>query len=50
MKVGIELAALERIDDLVGTLDKLTAAIKENTAAIEAANRWRDDLMNGPRG
>ncbi|AOT25151.1 hypothetical protein PBI_TERROR_40 [Mycobacterium phage Terror] len=50
MKVGLEPAAAGRVDDLVGALDRLSAALKANTAAIEEANRQRDDLMNGPRG
>lgn len=33
MKIGLEPAAAERIDDLVRTIDQLTAAINENTAA-----------------
>lgn len=37
MKVGLEQAAAERIDDLVRTVDRLTAAINENTAVRTGA-------------
>lgn len=50
MKVGLEQAAAERIDDLIGTLDRFTAAIEANTSAIEARNALVDAEQNGPRG
>lgn len=50
MKIGLEQAAAERVDDLVGAIDRMTAALEANTAAIEAANAQRDFQLNGPRG
>ncbi|ABE67298.1 hypothetical protein SEA_PINKYOSHI_41 [Mycobacterium phage PinkYoshi] len=50
MQFGIDLKTVQRVDELVGVLDRLTAALNANTAAIVEANRQRDDLMNGPRG
>lgn len=50
MKIALEQAATERIDDLIRTLDRFTAALKANTAAIEARNALVDAEQNGPRG
>lgn len=56
MKVSVDLAALERVDDLVGTLDKLIAAINANTAARAGFLPPKpepcggDCQLNGPRG
>ena len=50
MKIGFEPPTAERVDDLVGAIDRLATAINDNTAALEARNAFIDCQLNGPRG
>lgn len=50
MKIGLEAAAVERLDDLIRTFDRLIAVIEASTAAIGALNELVDGQLNGPRG
>ncbi|ANU79773.1 hypothetical protein BI023_gp42 [Mycobacterium phage Sneeze] len=57
MKAGLDTqtaAVVNRLSDAllsIGTaIVRVADSLDANTAAIEEANRQRDDLMNGPRG
>lgn len=57
MKISLEPAVVERIDDLVGALDRqakanerLAAAIERRNELAEVINATFDVALNGPRG
>ena len=50
MKIGLSPEAGQRAGDLITALDRMTAALEANTAALERANDQRDFEQNGPRG
>ena len=50
MKIGLSPEADQRAGDLITALDRMTAALEANTAAIETANGLADCQLNGPRG
>lgn len=49
MKIGLSDEVHKRSIDMIEAIDRLTAAVEANTAAICEQNAQRDFEQNGPR-